>query len=115
MQDMTACRAAPTHLALFPACPPPPSPQVLPLQADMLPSSEKITSDIRRLLAGFDPSKPLSFTLTYTPLPPVTWSSAYTGLAVAVKDNGEQDKGEGGGGGGALRGGGGRGVLPPHI
>lgn len=54
----------------------------------ILPGSERITSDIRGLVGGFDPARPLTYDLEFDSLPRVAWKAPYREIEVTVEEAG---------------------------
>ena len=55
----------------------------------MLPGSERITSDVRGLVEGFDPARPLAYELEFDCMPPLEWARPWRDVAVDVREAGE--------------------------
>lgn len=64
--------------------------------ARLLPGSERITSDVRALVAAFDPAKPVEYAVEFDELPRVRWAKPYRDIAVDVEETGARARRRGG-------------------
>ncbi|KAL6748710.1 chloroplast trigger factor [Haematococcus lacustris] len=55
----------------------------------VVPGSEKVTSEIDKMEAAFDPSKPFTFCIEYDTVPPVVWKKSYKDVEVSLRDTGD--------------------------
>eukprot|EP00798_Chlamydomonas_sp_ICE-L_P019022 gene19022-25614_t len=55
----------------------------------VIPESEQITSDMKALVASFDPKKSVTFEVTFDTAPPVTWTKPYKDIEVTIRDSGD--------------------------
>lgn len=55
----------------------------------VVPGSEKVTSEIDKMEAAFDPSKPFTFCIEYDTVPPVMWKKSYKDVEVSLRDTGD--------------------------
>ncbi|GFH31447.1 uncharacterized protein HaLaN_30501 [Haematococcus lacustris] len=51
----------------------------------VVPGSEKVTSEIDKMEAAFDPSKPFTFCIEYDTVPPVVWKKSYKDVEVSLR------------------------------
>lgn len=59
------------------------------LSQRILDGSLEIVTDVKRLLASFDPRQPLTFEATYALMPPLEWLKPYKDIKIEVSDTGD--------------------------